>query len=265
MSITVSSPVPGVVFEPALPTARTIANPQSMFSNGIMSMQNIMLQLTQSGNDLFSQMNAKSQVARDAQEKANQVEATISKLQKPGDKTPLSENSVHYMRENNIIVDGMTIDEFLESRSDKNAAAQAHLDTLTKNIAGCGPEGMEAQSWLEVLEYMDNNGITVDGKEASHFVWTLKEVGSQCGQKISLENMGKIRDALEGAIGLDKGDLMMVKSSLESTAGRASDFNQQSQLKLQQLMQNFSTSNQLSQSIQSMLAEMTKGTASAIR
>lgn len=74
-----------------------------MFSNGLMSIQNVMLQLTQSGNDLFAQMNKKSEIARDAQDTANQIEAVMSKLAKPVDKLPLPESTVAYMRANNIL------------------------------------------------------------------------------------------------------------------------------------------------------------------
>lgn len=156
---------------------------QSMFSNGLMTMQAIMLQLTQSGNDLFSQMNKKSQQARDAQDQANAVESLIAKLDKPTDKQELSAQIEQFMKNNKITVDGKSIENFLTEKNRK----------------------------------------------------------------------------------LDKGDLMSIKSALESVSGRASDFNQQNQLKLQQVMQNYSTSSQLMQSVQSMLAEMTKGTAAAIR
>lgn len=144
----------------------------------------------------------------------------------------------------------------------ERSGAQASLETLMAKIAASGPEGMETRSWQEVITYMDENGITVDGKKASDYVWGLPEVNFQSSKKVNLEHMNTIRQALEDSMAFDKGDLMMVKSALETVAGRATDFNQQSQLKLQQVMQNYSTSNQLTQS---MLAEMTKGTASAIR
>lgn len=157
---------------------------QSMFSHGLMTMQAIMVQLTQSGNDLFAQMNKKSTEARDAQDQANVVESLIAKLDKPKDTLTLSPNVEKFMKDKKIMVDGMPIDIFLSGKKDQK---------------------------------------------------------------------------------LDKGDLMSIKSALESVSGHASDFNQQSQLKLQQVMQNYSTSSQLMQSVQSMLAEMTKGTAAAIR
>lgn len=161
---------------------------QSMFSHGLMTMQTIMLQLTHSGNDLFAQMNSKSAEARDAQEQANAVESLMAKLENDKSKLELSTETGAYLANNNILVGGKTIYNFLKDKE------------------------MTSKTWA-----------------------------------------------------LDRGDLMSVKSALETFAGRASDFNQQSQLKLQQIMQNYSTSSQLMQSVQSMLAEMTKGTAAAIR
>ncbi|AUH50671.1 secretion protein EspA [Chromobacterium sp. ATCC 53434] len=86
----------------------------------------------------------------------------------------------------------------------------------------------------DVLDYMKANGISVD----------------------SVENLGG---------DLKKDALTAVKSALESFSGRASDFVQQSQLKLQQLMQNFNTAVTMANSVQSMNAESTKSIAQAIR
>ncbi|MCU1748819.1 hypothetical protein [Pseudomonas sp. 6D_7.1_Bac1] len=259
MSVTPSASISPL--EAARPTPQTVVNSQSMFSNGLQTMQNIMLQLTQSGNELFVQMNKKSEIARDAQDKANLIEGVMANLKKPTDTLALPESAVVYMRANNILVDGKTIDEFVAAK----AGAQASLDTLAGKIAAVGSDGMQTGSWQEVLQYMDDNDIKVEGQKATDYVWSLPEVGNTSGQKVSVEHMNTLRQALADSMNFDKGDLMMVKSSLETVAGRATDFNQQSQLKLQQVMQNYSTSNQLTQSMQSMLAEMTKGTASAIR
>ncbi|MGF6401557.1 secreted effector protein SseB [Pseudomonas frederiksbergensis] len=174
-SINASSSVPS---RPAV-----YVNSQSMFSGGIQTMQTIMLQLTQKGNDLFKQMDEKSAIARDAQKNANLVEAEMVKMTAPDAKGSLPDSVIEYMRANNIHVNGKTIDDF------------------------------------------------------------ISESGEQ----------------------LDKGSLMAVKSELESVSSSATDFNQQSQLKLQQVMQNYSTSSQQVQSMQSLLAEMNKGTAAAIR
>jgi secreted effector protein SseB len=93
----------------------------------------------------------------------------------------------------------------------------------------------------EVIDYMKKNNILVEGKSISEFLGN---------------NNNKT---------LDKGDLTAVKSALESASGRASDFVQQNQLKLQQLMQNFNTAVTMANSIQSMNAESTKSIAQSIR
>ncbi|CAI8807933.1 hypothetical protein [Pseudomonas zeae] len=178
------------VVQAELPPLIFVRDYQSMFSHGLMTMQTIMMQLTQSGNDLFAQMSQKSAEARDMQDQANAIESLIAKLEKPSSTLGLPEEIIKFMMDRKILVEGKFIDDYL----------------LTKP-------------------------------------WDPQEKHRK----------------------LDKGDLMSIKSAFESISGRASDFNQQNQLKLQQVMQNYSTSSQLMQSVQSMLAEMTKGTAAAIR
>ncbi|KVX77021.1 secretion protein EspA [Burkholderia ubonensis] len=157
---------------------------QHPIGDSIAMMLVIMDLLNRQTSAKLDDMQKKSNISRDAQDMANKVEAALAKLVKEDDKTELPDEVVQYLRDNNILVNGMTIDEFLEGK---------------------------------------------DG--------------------------GK----------LDKADLMSVKASLESVSGRASDFVQQSQLKMQQLMQNYNTAVQMINSLQSMLAESTKGIASAIR
>ncbi|RQR48101.1 secretion protein EspA [Burkholderia sp. Bp9126] len=128
-------------------------------------------------------MQRKSSISRDAQDMANKVEAALAKLIKDTDKTELPDEVVKYAKDNNILVNSKSIDDFMKDKGGR----------------------------------------------------------------------------------LDKADLMSVKASLESVSGRASDFVQQSQLKMQQLMQNYNTAVQMINSLQGMLAESTKGIASAIR
>jgi secreted effector protein SseB len=56
-----------------------------------------------------------------------------------------------------------------------------------------------------------------------------------------------------------------VKAALESDSGRSSDFVQQGQLQIQQILQTFNIATQMANSLQSMGAEMNKGIASSIR
>ncbi|KOC85975.1 secretion protein EspA, partial [Winslowiella iniecta] len=133
-------------------------------------MENIMLLFTELANAKFDQMSKKTEVSRDAQDMANRVDALLASLADAKGKAELPEDVIAYMRENNIEVNGMSIDKFIA----------------------------------------------------------------------------------ENGTNLDKADLTAVKSALESHSGRASDFVQQNQLKLQQLMQNFNTAVTMANSVQSM-------------
>jgi secreted effector protein SseB len=246
---------------------REVANPHPI-GDSIAMMLVIMDLLSRQTSAKLDDMRAKSNISRDAQDRANQVDAALAKLVKADDRTPLDDSVVQYLRDNHILVNDMTIDEFLAARSAPGhdpAKFAAMVAKLQQMIAQSGPEGMQSRDWQDVVTYMDSLGIQIDGKRVCDYIWSLPEVDYQSGRKVSLEHMKTILGALQGAAGLDKADLMSVKAALESVSGRASDFVQQSQLKMQQLMQNYNTAVQMINSLQSMLAESTKGIASAIR
>jgi secreted effector protein SseB len=92
----------------------------------------------------------------------------------------------------------------------------------------------------DIIKYMKENNILIGDKPVDEFL---------------ADNGGK----------WTKKNLESVKVALESAGGKASDFVQQSQLKLQQLMQNFNTAVTMANSIQSMNAESTKSIAQSIR
>lgn len=92
----------------------------------------------------------------------------------------------------------------------------------------------------DVIKYMGDNKILVDGKTIDEFI------------------SGKSKK-------INQGDLKAVEMALESASNRASDFVQQVQLKLQQMMQAYNTAVQMTNSLQSMLAESVKSIASSIR
>ncbi|WP_231748904.1 secretion protein EspA [Burkholderia humptydooensis] len=248
-------------------SSRNVTNPHPI-GDSIAMMLVIMDLLSRQTSAKLDDMQKKSNISRDAQDMANKVEAALAKLIKADDKTPLPDDVVAYLRDNNILVNDMTIDDFLAARAapgNDPAKFAAMVAKLQQMIAQSGPDGMQSREWQDVVSYMDSVGIKIDGKRVCDYIWSLPEVDYQSGRKISLEHMKTILNALQSSTGLDKADLMSVKAALESVAGRASDFVQQSQLKMQQLMQNYNTAVQMINSLQSMLAESTKGIASAIR
>ncbi|KVK89754.1 MULTISPECIES: secretion protein EspA [Burkholderia] len=249
------------------PGERNVANSHPI-GDSIAMMLVIMDLLSRQTTAKLDDMQKKSNISRDAQDMANKVEAALAKLVKPEDKTELPADVLKYMKDNDILVNGMTIDEFIAAKTaagpDPRKFAQM-LEKMQSMIDKADVDGMTSTPWQDVVSYMDSLGIKIDGKRVCDYIWSLPEVNYRPGQKISVDHMKTIMSALQGAAGLDKADLMSVKSSLESVSGRASDFIQQSQLKMQQLMQNYNTAVQMINSLQSMLAESTKGIASAIR
>ncbi|WP_455871822.1 type III secretion system translocon protein SseB [Serratia proteamaculans] len=130
----------------------------------------------------------------------------------------------------------------MTEKSSVSRDAQEMANRVDRELAKLSTPESTGELPADVLEYMRKNNILVDGKQT-------------------------IDDFLQGKDGskLTKDDLTAIKSSLESHSGRASDFVQQSQLKLQQLMQNFNTAVTMANSIQSMNAESTKSIAQSIR
>ncbi|NWD64114.1 hypothetical protein [Pseudomonas sp. IPO3774] len=240
-----------------------------VLNTGIVTMSAVMMLLQEHANATFESMTTKTEISREAQDMANRVKAILAKLTKPEDKAELPPEVIQYMRENNILVEGKSVDEFLEGIVGSGLpGADAQLALLDAMIAKVGSEGSESRHWQSVVKFMDDNGIRMgDGQKASDWIWALPEVGHQSGQKVSLEHMKELRDTLAAAMKpeLDQGDLKTVEMALESASGRASDFVQQTQLKLQQLMQNYNTAVQMTNSLQSMLAESVKSIASSIR
>ncbi|RKT98757.1 secretion protein EspA [Burkholderia sp. Nafp2/4-1b] len=228
----------------------------------------IMNLLSSKSTAVLDDMQKKSNISRDAQDMANNVEAALAKLVKPEDKTAVPGEVLEYMRANHILVSGKTIDEFVASKTkagqDATKSAQM-IEKMHSMIEKAGSEGMTSKPWQEVVSYMDSLGIKIDGKRVCDYIWSLPEVNYRSDHKISVDHMKTLASALQGAISLDKADLMSVKSSLESVSTRASDFIQQCQLKMQQLMQNYNTAVEMIKSLQAMLADSTSGIAKAIR
>ncbi|PAV01607.1 secretion protein EspA [Arsenophonus sp. ENCA] len=193
----------------------------------------------------------------------NRVDDIIAKIAKEGDKAleKLPPDVIDYMRNHGVTVDGMSIDDFLQ----QNDPTAALLAKLREKIAESGADGMQSASWQDVVRYMDEHGIKVDGQRCSDYIWGLPEVGSRSYQKISREHMQHIADVLAAAGGLDQGKLGSVKAALETVSNRASDFVFQSQLQLQKVMQGYNVTVSLINSMQTMLAEMNKSIAQNIR
>ncbi|NOI57395.1 secretion protein EspA [Vibrio coralliilyticus] len=130
----------------------------------------------------------------------------------------------------------------MQKKSEVSRTSQDMANRVDEKVAEAAKEGDKATRQLspEVINYMRDNGFTVDGKTIDKY----------------LEANGK---------DLDQGKLKAVKASLETVSNRASDFVSQSQLQLQKLMQTYNVTVSLLNSMQTMLAEMNKSIAQNIR
>jgi hypothetical protein len=232
----------------------------SLMGQGMCTMGDMMLLFTELANAKFQQMSNKMAVSRDAQNMANKVEIAIAKIAKDGDQADLPPDVLQYMRDNNILVDGKIIDEFIGINQDDIKFLEAKLDYF---------EGKSGTHWThyyqDIVKDLDEKGITIDGMKASEFL----EANSfeDTGKSISQDTGKKLLEAMKTppTVSLPKTSLLSIQKALEHTSGTASDFVQQSQLKLQQLMQNFNTAVTMANSIQSMNGESTKSIAQSIR
>lgn len=228
----------------------------SLMGTAMVTMGTVMQLFTELANSKFAQMTEKSSVSRDAQEMANRVDRVLAGLAKPDSTGVLPPDVIEYMRENNILVDGkQTIDEFLRS-DEANVDSQWAANNVDSFVRRPGFENLDIKGSAEQLaKNADEKGILIDGQKASEWLKSKNGVYTK-------EDMSTLLGASRS---IPKDGLTAIKAALESTSGRASDFVQQSQLKLQQLMQNFNTAVTMANSVQSMNAESTKSIAQSIR
>ena len=208
----------------------------SMMGGAMVTMEEMMLMFTELAQGKFKQMQDKTSVGRDATDMANRVEGIIAKLASGKDVGELPPDVIKYMKNNNILIGGKSVDDYLMGVSgDKNFIFDL------SNIEAC-------------VRYYDTLI-----RENTHSPEKIEEY------KKDLEGWKNKRDDKYSSVKLDKHELEEVKGALESTATRATDFVQSSQLKLQQLMQSFNTAVAMANAVQSMNGESTKSIAQSIR
>jgi secreted effector protein SseB len=203
----------------------------SMMGGAMVTMEEMMLMFTELAQGKFKQMQDKTAVGRDATDLANRVEGIIAKLKDGDSMDHLPKDVIEYMQKNNILVGGKSIDEYMKSIS-WHANLQGNVTERQKEVGVCKANVAKAS--------------------------TPKEL--EAAEK-QLEAAQKRLNAIQ----LLKSELEEVKGALESTATRATDFVQSSQLKLQQLMQSFNTAVAMANAVQSMNGESTKSIAQSIR
>lgn len=80
--------------------------------------------------DLYQQMQASTKDARNTQEMANRVDEVIAKAAKGDNKTreQIPDDVIKYMTDNGILVNGMTIKDYIKTQSEKRGEKPGLLD-----------------------------------------------------------------------------------------------------------------------------------------
>ena len=122
----------------------TVADDQDInnpFAYGFSVLDNLQLVLQKIANELFCKINTSADRARNTQDMSNRMDEVIADAAKGDDKTrkPVPDEVVKYMRDNGILVGGMTIDDYISKHGgtdglDKGSlqAVKAALDNSAK-------------------------------------------------------------------------------------------------------------------------------------
>ncbi|QOI55300.1 hypothetical protein [Rouxiella badensis] len=197
----------------------------SIMGDAMVTMEEMMLMFTELAAKKFEQMREKTNVGRDASDMATRVESALANIATADGTATLDQDILDYIKDNNILVNNKPIGDFINGASKPKEAGKFGTMDQTKPVNGAA--GDNADNVAGTLPTVPNEGT--------------------------------------GAINLDKKALKSIQSTLESASTRATDFVQQDQLKLQQLMQSFNTAVAMANAVQSMNAESTKAIAQSIR
>ncbi|WP_088506818.1 hypothetical protein [Burkholderia ubonensis] len=124
-------PGAGPPVDPPRGSGRTAANPH-LISDSVAMMLVIVALLNRQTSAKLCDMQKKSTISRYAQDMPNKVEASLAKLAKEDDKTPLPDDVVQYLRDNKIPVNGMTIGEFLIEKAMPGNDPAKFVEMITK-------------------------------------------------------------------------------------------------------------------------------------
>ncbi|WP_447783528.1 type III secretion system translocon protein SseB [Enterobacter asburiae] len=113
----------------------TVANDQDInnpFAYGFSVLDNLQLVLQKIANALFGKINTSADRARNTQEMSNRMDEVIADAAKGDDKTrkPVPDEVVKYMRDNGILVDGMTIDAYISKQGGTDGLDKGSLQAV---------------------------------------------------------------------------------------------------------------------------------------
>ncbi|MCU6375521.1 secretion protein [Morganella morganii] len=109
-------------------------NPDSdnPFAYGFSVLDNLQLALQKIANSFFARINTSTNRARNTQDMANRMDEVIADAAKGDDKTrkPVPDDVIRYMHDNGILVDGMTIDDYISKHKDTDGLDKGALQAV---------------------------------------------------------------------------------------------------------------------------------------
>ncbi|ENP5941704.1 secretion protein [Salmonella enterica] len=102
------------------------------FAYGFSVLDNLQLVLQKIANALFCKINTSTDRARNTQDMSNRMDEVIADAAKGDDKTrkPVPDEVVKYMRDNGILVDGMTIDDYISKHGGTGGLDKGSLQAV---------------------------------------------------------------------------------------------------------------------------------------
>ncbi|MDH0354235.1 secretion protein [Morganella sp. GD04133] len=109
-------------------------NPDSNnpFAYALSVLDNLQSVLQKIANALFARINTSADRARNTQDMANRMDEVIADAAKGDDKTrkPVPDDVIRYMHDNGILVDGMTIDDYISKHRDTDGLDKGSLQAI---------------------------------------------------------------------------------------------------------------------------------------
>ncbi|MBA3111583.1 SPI-2 type III secretion system translocon protein SseB [Salmonella enterica] len=105
---------------------------QNPFAEGYGVLLILLMVIQAIANDKFIQIQKNAERARNTQEKSNEMDEIIAEAAKGDAKTKekVPDDVIQYMRENGILIDGMTIDQYMDKYGDHGKLDKGGLQAL---------------------------------------------------------------------------------------------------------------------------------------
>lgn len=113
----------------------TVADDQGVnnpFAYGFSVLDNLQVVLQKIANALFGKINTSTDRARNTQDMSNRMDEVIADAAKGDDKTrkPVPDEVVNYMRDNGILVDGTSIDDYISKHGGTDGLDKGSLQAV---------------------------------------------------------------------------------------------------------------------------------------